>query len=90
MSNELVESTIFDIIDKQPKKFMNKWVNNKAKETEFLIEEAIAKGIIRKEHTQYWYGTDQFADSLADAVAYLDSKKNQDLKLSIINETKNK
>ena len=90
MSNELVESTIFDIIDKQPKKFMDKWVNNKSKETEFLIEEAIAKGIIRKEHTQYWYGTDQFADSLADAVAYLDSKKNQDLKLSIINETKNK
>jgi hypothetical protein len=31
-----------------------------------------------------------FADSLVEAIAYLDDKKNQDLKLSIINETKNK
>lgn len=30
------------------------------------------------------------ADSLNDAIAYLDNKKNQDLKLAIINETKNK
>ena len=90
MSNELVESTMFDIVDKKSKEFLNKWVNNTKKDTQFILEEAIAKGIIRKEHTQYWYGTDMFADSLDDAIAYLDSKKNQDLKLSIINEIKNK
>lgn len=90
MSNELVESSMFDIVDKQPKRFLDKWVNNKKKETEFLLEEAIAKGVIRKEHTQYYYGTEMFADSLTDAIAYLDAKKNQDLKLSIINEVKSK
>lgn len=90
MSNELVESTLFNIVDKQPKRFFDKWINNKAKETEFLLEEAIAKGVIRKDKTHYFYGTDMFADSLADAIAYLDSKKNQDLKLAIINETENK
>ena len=90
MSNELVESTLFNIVDKQPKKFMDKWVNNKSKETEFLLENAIAKGVIRKDKTHYFYGTDMFADSLEDAIAYLDSKKNQDLRLSIINETENK
>ena len=90
MSNELVESTMFDIVDKKSKEFLTKWVNNTKKDTQFILEEAIAKGIIRKEHTQYWYGTDMFADSLDDAIAYLDSKKNQDLKLSIINEIKNK
>ena len=90
MSNELVESTLFNMIDKNPKKFFDKWVNNKAKDTEFLLEQAIAKGVIRKDKTHYFYGTDMFADSLADAIAYLDSKKNQDLKLTIINETKNK
>lgn len=90
MSNELVESTLFNMVDKQPKKFFDKWVNNKAKDTEFLLEQAIAKGVIRKDKTHYFYGTDMFADTLEDAIAYLDSKKNQDLKLAIINETNNK
>lgn len=90
MSNELVESSLFNIVDKQPKRFFDKWVNNKSKETEYLLEQAIAKGVIRKDKTHYFYGSDMFADSLQDAIAYLDNKKNQDLKLSIINETNNK
>lgn len=90
LSNELVESTLFNLIDKQPKRFFDKWVDNTTKETEFLIEEAIAKGIIRKDRTQYYYGSEMMADSLADCIAYLDSKKNQDLKLSIINQVENK
>jgi len=51
MSNELVESQMFDIVDKQPKRFLDKWVNNKKKDTEFILEEAIAKGVIRKDRT---------------------------------------
>ena len=90
MSNELVESTLFNLIDKQTKKFFDLWVNDKSKETQFILEEAIAKGVIRKEKTQYYYGTDLFADSLNEAIAYLDAKKNQDLKLSIINQMENK
>ena len=90
MSNELVESTLFNLVDKQPQKFFEKWVNNKSKDTEFILEDAISKGIIRKSKTQYYYGTELFADSLQDAIAYLDSKKNQDLKLSIINQIENK
>lgn len=90
LSNELVESTLFTFVDKQPKKFFEKWVNNKTKETEFLIESAIAKGIIRKDRTQYYYGSEMLADSLQDCIAYLDAKKNQDLKISIINQVENK
>lgn len=90
MSNELVESTLFGMVDKNPKQFFLKWVDNKSKETEFLLESAIAKGVIRKDRTQYYYGTELFADSLQDAIAYLDAKKNQDLKLSIINQIENK
>lgn len=90
MSNELVESTLFNLVDKQPNRFFDKWVNNKQKETEFILEEAIAKGVIRKDKTHYFYGSDMFADSLDEAIAYLNDKKNQDLKLSIINETNNK
>ena len=90
MSNELVESTLFGLVDKQPKKFFDKWVNNKSKDTEYMIEQAIAKGVIRKEKTNYFYGTDLFATTLDEAIAYLDHKKTQDLKLAIINETENK
>lgn len=90
LSNELVESTLFTLVDKQPKKFFEKWVDNKSKETEFILEDAIAKGVIRKDRTQYYYGTEMFADTLEQAIAYLDSKKNQDLKLSIINQIENK
>ena len=90
MSNELVESTLFGLVDKNPKQFFAKWVDNKSKETEFLLESAIAKGVIRKDRTQYYYGTELFADSLQEAIAYLDAKKNQDLKLSIINQVENK
>lgn len=90
MSNELVESTLFSLVDKQPQNFFTKWVNNKTKETEFLIESAIAKGIIRKDRTQYYYGSEMLADSLQDCIAYLDAKKNQDLKISIINQVENK
>lgn len=90
MSNELVESTLFNLVDKQPKKFFQKWVDNKSKDTEYLLEEAISKGVIRKDKTQYYYGSNLFATSLDEAIAYLDSKKNQDLKLSIMNETNNK
>ena len=90
LSNELVESTLFNLVDKQPKKFFDKWIDNKDKDTEFLIEEAIAKGIIRKDRTQYYYGSEMLADSLQDCIAYLDAKKNQDLKISIINQVENK
>ena len=76
LSNELVESTLFNYVDKQPQRFFDKWINNSKKETEFVLEEAIAKGVIRKDKTHYFYGSDMFADSLDDAIAYLDSKKN--------------
>lgn len=90
LSNELVESTLFNLVDKNPKKFFDIWVNNKSKETEFLLESAIAKGVIRKDKTHYYYGSELFADSKQDAIAYLDAKKNQDLKLSIINQVETK
>ena len=90
MSNELVESTLFNLVDKNPSKFFDLWVNNKQKETQYLIEEAISKGIIRRDKTQYYYGTELMATSLNDCIDYLDAKKNQDLKLAIITQVENK
>lgn len=90
MTNELVEAKLYEQVEANPEKFFSKWVNNKTKATEFLIETAIAKNIIRKNKNAYLYGTDIIGTSLDDAVSYLDDKKNQDLKITITNEIENK
>lgn len=86
ISNELVESKLFEIIENNPQKFFLLWINNKNKETQFLIEEAISKNIIRKSKNVYYYGTDIIGNSLQDTIAYLDNKANQDLKIAIMSE----
>lgn len=48
MSNELIEAKLTEQIEESPKKFIMKWVENPNKEINFVIEEAIAKNIIRK------------------------------------------
>ena len=69
---------------------MLKWVNNPNKEINFVIEEAIAKNIIRKNRTQYFFGTDLIGNGIDDVIVYLQDKKNQDIKLAIMNEIKSK
>ena len=65
-------------------------VNNPNKEINFVIEEAIAKNIIRKNRTQYFFGTDLIGNGIDDVIVYLQDKKNQDIKLAIMNEIKSK
>jgi hypothetical protein len=69
---------------------MLKWVNNPNKETQFLIENALSKNILRRNRTQYFYGTEMIGNGIDDAIAYLNDKKNQDIKMSILQETKSK
>lgn len=90
MSAELVENRLTTIIEKDPAKFFSKWVNNKTKTTEFIIEAALAKNIMRKSRNIYYYGTDIIGNTLEDAIAQLDSPKNQDIKLTIIKEIESK
>lgn len=90
MSNELIEAKLSEQIETAPEKFLIKWVNNPNKEINFVIEEAIAKNIIRKNRSQYFFGTDMIGNGLDDVMAYLNDKKNQDIKLSILQEIKSK
>ena len=90
MSNELIEAKITEQIEQSPEKFLLKWVNNPNKEINFIIEEAIAKNIIRKNRAQYFFGTDLIGTGIEDVIAYLNNKKNQDLKLAILQEIKSK
>ncbi len=90
MSNELIENKLFEIVEKDPESFFSKWVNNKTKATEYLIQAAIAKNIMRKSRNVYYYGTEIIGNSLDDTIAYLDNKNNQDLKMAITNELESK
>ena len=90
MSNELVEAKLTEQIEASPEKFMLKWANNPNKEINYLIEEAIAKNIIRRNRSQYFFGTDMIGNGLDDVIAYLKDKKNQEIKLAILQEIKSK
>ena len=86
MGNEQAENQLFDIVDANPQKFVDLWVDNKNRDTEFIVETAISKNIIRKTKNVYRYGTDIIGHSMDDTVAYLLDPKNQDLKMAIMSE----
>ena len=90
MSNELVEAKMSEQVEKDPARYLLKWVNNDEKELMFIIEEAVAKNIIRKNRTQYFYGTDMLGNGIDDVISYLKEKKNQDIKMTILQEIKSK
>ena len=90
MSNEVVEDTLFNIAEKMPDQFIGKWVNNKNRDLQFVIEEAVAKNIIRKSRNVYYYGTDVIGNSLQDTIANLSDKNMSDLRATIEDEIKSK
>lgn len=90
MSAELVEAKLLSTVEADPSKFFVKWVNNKVKNTEFVIQQAIAKNIMRKSRNVYYHGTDIVGNSLEDAIGYLDAPVNQDLRISIMQEIESK
>lgn len=90
MSNELVEAKLSEQIESAPDKFIMKWVNNPNKEMNWMIEEALSKNILRKNRSQYYFGTDLIGNGIEDVIAYLKDKKNQDILISIKNELKSK
>jgi hypothetical protein len=83
ISNDLVETKLFDEVEKDPSLFFTKWVDNKNRDTEFLIEEALSNNILRKNRTTYFYGTDILGNGSDDVVAYLKQPKNSEIRATI-------
>ena len=90
ISNELVESKLFELIEADPDKYFLLWVNNKNKDTQYIIEAAISKNVMRKSKNVYYYGTDVIGRSLEDAIATLKEPKNQDIRMAILQEIESK
>lgn len=83
-SGELVENELFKIIENNPNTFLDKWVNNRNRELEVIIEKAIAKNIIRRNKNVYKFGSEAIAYNMQECIDYLNNPKNQDVKLSIL------
>lgn len=90
ISGEQAESKLTELVEADPNKFLEIWVNNKNRQTQFMIEEAVAKNVLRKNKNAYMYGTDIIGHTLDDAIAYLNDPKNQEIKDLIMNEIKSK
>lgn len=86
MSSEVAEAKLSDYVEANAQKFLDKWVDNKTKDTEYLIGQAVAKNILRKNKTVYKYGSDVIGYTLEDTVTYLNNPLNQDIKKAIMSE----
>ena len=86
LSNEMIEAKLAEHIEKDPSKFIRIWVENPNKEITFIIEEALAKNILRKNRAAYYFGTDLIGNGIDDVIAYLKDKKNQEILLVIKSE----
>jgi len=90
ISMEIAESTLFTLIEEDPKKFKEIWIDNPYRDTQFLIEEAVANNVIRKNKTLYKYGTDLIGNSIEDAIDYLRNPANANLRIAIKSQVEGK
>jgi hypothetical protein len=86
-SAELIEFKLSEFIDQNPERYIELWVDNKKRDTQFLVESAISKNIIRRNKNIYKYGSDIIGHTLEETIAYIDDPKNQELKRAIVTET---
>ena len=86
LSDAVAEDRLMARIEQNPEHFFKVWVDNKNRQTEYLIKEAIAKSVIRKTKNIHYFGTITLGNTLEDSIAYLDNPENSDIKASIINE----
>lgn len=86
LNTEVAEQRLFDLVEANPERFLQRWVNNDARETEVLLERAMARNIIRKSGAMYKYGSDVIGRLKEEAIDFLDNPKNQDIKRTILIE----
>lgn len=90
MSNEIVQSTLYKLVEEDPNKFILLWVDNADKDVQFLIEEAVGNNVIRNNKTIYKYGTDIIGYTLEDAIGYLKDPRNANVRLAIVSQIEGK
>lgn len=90
MSDEIAENTLFDYTERQPGKFLERWVKNNNKLVEFLIDQAVSKQVIKKNKTTYKYGSEIIGHNREAAIDYLLNPAYQEVRIAIEQETEAK
>lgn len=88
ISAEIAENKLAEIVEQDPLRFLEVWVDNKHRDTQYLLEEAVSKNVVRKNKTVYKYGTEIIGNNVHDAILWLENPNNQDIKMAIMNEVK--
>jgi len=86
LGNEEVEKMLFNSVEEDPEKFIKMWVDNKDRETTFLIQDAISKNIIRRNKNIYRYGSEIIGHNLQETIDFLEDPKNNDVRRVIISQ----
>jgi len=84
MSNDMAENRLFEIAEGDPEGFLKKWVNNASRDTQFIIETATSKNIIRRNKRLFTYGTEKLGYGIEEVIVFLDDPKNQDIRIAIL------
>lgn len=90
MEPEVAESKLFELVENNPQSFLDKWVDNKHRETEVIIEKAVSMNIIRRTKNIYKYGSEIIGRSMIEVVDFLESPKNQDILMTIMKAIQSK
>jgi len=90
LSNEVAENRLFEIVEGNPQAFLDRWVHNKQRGTEVIIEQAISKNVIRRNKNIYKYGTEVIGHTLQETAEFLDNPKNQDIKIAVMKQIETK
>lgn len=86
IGDDVVESRLVEYIENSPNKFIEKWIDNSHRSTEYLVKESVANNIIRRNKNVYKYGSDVIGHNLEDTIDFLDNPENQEIKTTILNE----
>lgn len=78
MSDTLVEDTLNKLIEKEPQKFLDYWVDNEEAQTFLAIEEAIEVNILRRTRNVYFYNNDTIGNNREEAVKWWNNPRNQE------------
>ena len=90
LSNEVAENRLFEIVEGNPQAFLDRWVHNKQRDTEVIIEQAISKNIIRRNKNIYKYGTEVIGHTIQETAEFLDTPRNQDIRIVILKQIETK
>ena len=82
VSGDVIESTLFELLEKDPEKFLL-FVGDKKLDMKIFLKDLVQARILRKNKSAFYYGEDPLGHDEESTITYLDDPKNQALKIQL-------